>query len=142
MPMRDLRTLLVVILAMLATACVPIWQQRPDISPEILWQARRMDLTQLDGWQIQGRTVITQQREAWNAGLRWRQDQGSFQIQLLGPFAQGGISLEGDDKQVLLTMEDGQQLSSTSPETLLLETLGMNLPVSALRDWLRGIPYG
>ncbi|MDH5357558.1 MAG: lipoprotein insertase outer membrane protein LolB [Gammaproteobacteria bacterium] len=137
-----LRTLLVISLTFLATACVPVWHQRPDISPETLWQARRIQLLQLDRWKIQGRTVITQQREAWNAGIRWQQDHGTYQIKLLGPFAQGGVTLDGDEEQVVLTMEDGQQVTSSSPEALIAETMGLHLPVSALRDWLRGLPYG
>lgn len=138
----QLRTLFIISLTLVATACVPVWQQRPDISPETLWQARRLQLLQLDRWQIQGRTVITQYREAWNAGLRWQQNHGAYQIKLLGPFAQGGVTLDGDQEQVVLTMEDGQQVSSSSPEALIAEIMGVNIPISALRDWLRGLPHG
>lgn len=135
------RTLVVALLSLLLTACVPFWQQRPDSSPESLWDARYTDLVQLDRWEIKGRTVITQGNEAWNAGLYWQEDRGSYQIKLLGPFAQGGVTLDGDEGQVTLTMADGTQSSSPSPEALIAETLGIHLPVSALRDWVRGIPY-
>lgn len=135
------RTLVIALISLLATACTPLWQQRPDSSPESLWDERYSDLVQLDHWEIQGRTVITQGNEAWNAGLYWREDRGTYQIKLLGPFAQGGVTLNGDQKQVTLTMADGQQSSSPSPEALIAETLGIHLPVSALRDWIRGIPY-
>lgn len=121
-------------------ACVPIWQQRPEVSPQILWEARHIELMRLDRWQIQGRTVITQGREAWNAGLRWLQDRDSFQIKILGPFAQGGLSLDGDKEQVVLTMADGQVLSSESAEDLITEVLDIQLPVEALKYWIRGIP--
>jgi len=128
-------------LSLFATACVPIWQQRPETSPEALWEARRIALTQLDRWKIQGRTAIVQGREGWNAGLHWREDKGSYQIKILGPFSQGGVSLEGNDEHVILTMADGEKLSSTDPELLITKALGVQLPINALRDWIRGLPY-
>lgn len=132
---------LVVFLTILTTACTPIWQQRPEITPENLWQARHSELMQFDQWQLQGRTAIVQGKEGWNAGLHWQETHGQYQIKILGPFAQGGISLDGDEHQVVLTMNDGQQLSSSSPEALIKQVLNVQLPVSALRDWVRGMPY-
>jgi len=137
----ETRILFVALISLLVTACTPVWQQRPDSSPESLWDARYQDLVQLDRWEIKGRTVITQGKEAWNAGLYWQEDRGTYQIRLLGPFAQGGVTLNGNEKQVTLTMADGKKSSSPSPEALIAETLGVHLPVSALRDWVRGIPY-
>ena len=123
------------------TACVPILQTKSDISPESLFAARAKDLTQLDQWKIKGRTMITQGSEAWSVGLRWQENRGDYQIKLEGPFAQGGVTLDGDGEQVVLTMTTGEKVASTNPEELILETVGWNLPVSALRDWVRGLPY-
>ena len=123
------------------TACVPLWQTRPDTSPEILWLQRQKQLFQLNNWNIQGRTVIRHKQEAWNVGLRWQQRAEQFQIQLLGPFAQGGVIIEGDDQQVTMTLDDGQKLQSTNVEELIKKTLGVHLPINALRDWVRGLPY-
>ncbi len=123
------------------TACVPFLQTLPDTEPEALWQARQLELLQLNNWKIQGRTVIRNKQEAWNLGLRWQQNNDEFHIHLLGPFAQGGVSIEGNDKHVTMTMDDGQKLHSASAEALIAEVLGVQLPIDALRDWLRGIPY-
>lgn len=123
------------------TACSPIWQTRPAVSPETLAQARQIELLQLNNWKIQGRTVIRNKQEAWNVGLRWQQNNDEFQIQLLGPFAQGGVSIEGNDASVIMTMDDGQKLQSTDPEALIAKTLGVQLPIDALRFWVRGLPH-
>ena len=133
--------LLFLVLTVMLVGCTPIWQTRPDTSPESLWQARQLALLQLNNWKIQGRTVVRHKQEAWNVGLRWQQNNDEFQISLLGPFAQGGVGLEGNDKHVTMTMDDGQKLHSTNAEELIAETLGMQLPINALRDWVRGIPY-
>lgn len=138
---RMIRFILLVVVSLTLTACVPIWQTRPDTSPETLWQARQIALLQLNNWKIHGRTIIRNKQQAWNVGLRWQQNNAQFEIQLLGPFAQGGVSLEGNDRQVTMTMDDGQKLQSSNAEELIRNTLGVQLPINALRDWVRGIPH-
>jgi outer membrane lipoprotein LolB len=135
------KVVLLVVLSITLTACVPIWQTRSDKSPEILWQERQRQLLHLNNWNIQGRTVIRDKQEAWNVGLRWQQKGEKFQIQLLGPFAQGGVLIKGDGQQVPMTLDDGQKLLSTNVEELITKTLGVDLPINALRDWVRGLPY-
>ena len=123
------------------SACTPISQTRPDTSPETLAEARQVELLQLNNWRIQGRTVIRNKQEAWNVGLRWQQNNDEFVIQLLGPFAQGGVSIEGNNKHVTMTMDDGQKLHSSNAEELITQALGLELPINALQDWVRGLPY-
>jgi len=131
----------VLLLLLMIAACAPLWQQRPASDPDLLWQLRHQALVDLDQWQLQGRTAITQGKEGWNAGLRWQENRGAYQIKIEGPFSQGGITLDGDATKAVLTMVDGQIISATDPEILIKEALGIQLPVSALRDWVRGIPY-
>lgn len=136
-----MRLVAVIAILLTATACAPLWQQRPASEPDLLWQLRYQALVQFDQWQLQGRTAITQGKEGWNAGLRWQENRGVYQIKIEGPFSQGGITLDGDASQAVLVMADGQKISAADPEVLIKEALGIQLPVSALRDWVRGIPY-
>ena len=139
--MFSLKSVAIIGLLFAATACTPLSQQRPSsTNSELLWQERHQALVELDQWQISGRTLIRQGKEAWNAGLRWQQNRGVYQIKLEGPFSQGGVTLDGSETQAILTMNDGQKLVSADPETLIAQTLGVQLPVNALRDWVRGIP--
>lgn len=135
-----MKYVIVLLLLLTTTACAPLYQQRPEANPESLWQQRHQALINLDKWQIQGRTVIRQGKEAVNAGLRWQEDQGVYQIKLEGPFSQGGITLEGNERQAVLTMTDGEKIIAADPEELIKEIMGVQLPIRALRDWVRGIP--
>jgi outer membrane lipoprotein LolB len=123
------------------SACVPVLQTRQAIDPLSQWEQRRAALNELYQWQFDGRTVIRQENEAWNAGLHWRQDDARYEIKLSGPFSQGGVKLDGDTDQVSLTLDDGRTLTADTPETLMYEALQVNMPVSALKDWVRGLPY-
>jgi len=132
----------IALLSVSITACTPLWQTKPSQqSPESLWDLRYKKLTELHSWKFDGRTVITQDKEGWNAGLRWQEMNGDYLIKLEGPFSQGGVTLEGLKDGVVLTMSDGQQYVASSPEALVSEVLKADLPVSALRYWVKGMPY-
>lgn len=128
-------------LSLLLTACAPLWQPKTTESPEQRWQQQQQEIAALKDWRFRGRTAITQGREGWNAGISWQQQGEGFDIKLSGPFSQGGAELIGDAEQVTLTLDNGDQYSAQTPEQLLAKTLGWFLPVSALRDWVRGVPY-
>lgn len=130
----------VIALLILVSACKPIWYKPPK-TPEGMWEQRSKELVTVDKWAVKGRSSIVQGDEGWNVGLKWRQSLNNYQINLTGPFAQGGVVLTGNDKKVTLFLGDGQKISSASPEALLEEHMNLKMPVSALRDWIRGLPY-
>lgn len=125
----------------LITGCTPFWQSKPSQTPDALWQQRQMQQAELKTWAFKGRTAIVQGNEGWNAGINWEEQEQVFHIRLSGPFSQGGVELDGDQDTVTLTLNDGETLTADTPEQLLAEAMGWLLPVSALRDWVRGVPY-
>lgn len=126
---------------LLLTACQPFWQTKPETTRDQRWQNHQQSVQAIENWSFQGRSLIRQGQEGWNAGLRWTQNADDFRIKLSGPFAQGGMLLAGDDEAVTLTLDDGESHTAATPEALLEETVGWLLPVSALRDWVRGLPH-
>lgn len=137
-----MRLLLSAVALMCLTACAPFWQTKaPTSTPDALWQQRLEQQSKLQQWAFVGRTAIVQGREGWNAGIVWEEQDQEFHIRLSGPFSQGGVALDGNSEQVTLTLDDGEQLSAPTAEQLLAEAMGWLLPVSALRDWVRGVPY-
>jgi outer membrane lipoprotein LolB len=140
--MTPYKSAAIAVAVLFITACAPI-KQRTDfvIDPDFVWQERQIQLRQLTTWEVRGRTAITQGKEAWNAGLNWRENTGIYRIKLMGPFSQGGIHLDGTPEQVVLTLSDGEMIAAATPEALLTKTFNLKFPISALRDWLRGLPY-
>lgn len=136
-----MRFLLLSSILLLVSACTPFWQTKPATPAETLWLQRAAQLQQLEQWSFRGRTLIQQGKEGWNAGVSWQQKQDTFKIRLTGPFAQGAVELTGDSQQVEMLTSEGDKYSAETPEQLLEEVLGWRLPVSALRDWVRGLPY-
>jgi len=140
--MLSYKSTLIAVIVLFISACSPL-QKRADIviNPDLAWQERQVQLRQLTTWEIRGRTAITQGKEAWNAGLNWHENAGHYHIKLMGPFSQGGIHLEGTPEQVILTLSDGEMIAAATPEALLTKAFELKLPISALRDWVRGLPY-
>lgn len=136
-----MRKLLSLTLVVLLAGCAPIWQTKPAQDPDVLWQQRQAQQAELKQWAFKGRTAIIQGREGWNAGINWEEQNEQFHIKLSGPFSQGGVVLDGNADKVTLTLDDGETMTAATAEQLLAEAMGWLLPVSALRDWVRGVPY-
>ena len=125
----------------LRTCCLIEEQMLEKAKIELLFNERHQQLIQLDRWKIKGRTAIIQGTEGWNVDLKWQEDAETYQIKLIGPFAQGGAKLEGNKESVTLTLNDGKQYTALTPEELITKVIGWKLPVSALQHWVKGIPY-
>lgn len=128
-----------VVALMLLTGCMTAPPTTTD-DLNVRWQQRQTELLALTHWQFKARSSIRQDKESWQASLRWQQDSTDYEVQVLGPFSMGGLILKGDDQQVILTLADGQQWQAKAPEGLLKQATGWQLPISALRYWVRGLP--
>lgn len=104
------------------------------------WQAHKQQLTALDAWQISGKIGIRAPKDSGSATLFWLQRQDYFDIRLSGPLGGGAARLTGRPGEVLLEVANKGRFKAESPEALLQQQLRMNLPVSHLLWWIRGLP--
>lgn len=104
------------------------------------WQARQPKLVELTHFTVEGRLGVQRASEGWHVSLRWRQDDSRFKLLLSAPLGQGSAQLEGDDREVTLTMADGRRWTAPDAESLVAQIVGTPLPVNGLRYWVRGLP--
>ncbi|VXC48474.1 Outer-membrane lipoprotein LolB [Pseudomonas sp. 8Z] len=104
------------------------------------WQAHKQQITQLDGWQINGKIGIRAPRDSGSATLFWLQRQDYYDIRLSGPLGGGAARLTGRPGDILLEVANRGRYQAESPEALLREQLRLDLPVSNLLWWIRGLP--
>lgn len=104
------------------------------------WQAHKKQITQLDGWQINGKIGIRAPRDSGSATLFWLQRQDYYDIRLSGPLGGGAARLTGRPGNILLEVSNRGRYQAESPEALLREQLRLDLPVSNLLWWIRGLP--
>lgn len=96
---------------------------------------------QLQQWSAEGRIGIRWSEDSQSANLDWQQKEDRYQIRVSGPLGQGGIRIEGNEQMVSLQRSGDDQLYlADSPEALMQQLLGWQLPLSQAQYWIRGIP--
>ena len=111
----------------------------PRLSESTDWQRREADLMALGTWQLRGRVNARYRDESHTPRIRWRQTNQQYSINLWGTLNVGATLIEGEPGYV--TLEQGGEVhNANSPEELILENLGYELPVSQLNYWIKGLP--
>lgn len=90
-----------------------------------------------------GRFAITVNEEsgkqnAVQGGFSWSDDGRRYVLDLTNPLGSTEARVEGRPGAASLTKADGTRLVADNPDALAEEAFGSSMPVSGLRDWLRG----
>lgn len=124
--------------AFLITGCSTM---APTTAPmKTSWENRTKNLSNLQNWSLNGKIGIQSAQDSGSATIDWAQRGQSFAISLYGPLGSNGLKLNGQPGAVNMTTSDGKHASATSPEQLLRQQWGWNLPVSNLKYWVIGLP--
>lgn len=103
------------------------------------WQDQRALLENISDWQLRGRVNVRYQNESYTPRIQWQQQGHNYRIRLWGTFNAGNTLIIGEPK--LVTMEhDGDSITANTPEELVLDNLGYELPISYLEFWVRSLP--
>ena len=106
----------------------------------VLATAHQQRLAELERWRVKGRIGLIHGEEGWHAGLSWAQQGTAFEIDLDGPVGQAALRMIGDDQLITLFLPDEAPMSADTPERLVRDKLGWELPVSGMRWWIKGQP--
>lgn len=123
-------------------ALLSVWagcSTTPEIVNPPSWSEIQYRAENLNNWQLSGRVNITYDSDSHTPRIRWSQIGENFDIRLWGTFNIGNTLLTGNSAEVTIT-QDGQTKAAETPEKLLLEFLGYEVPVSLMHFWVRGIP--
>lgn len=135
--MRIIWTLLFITLL---SGCASVSQHPTAPNTQIAWQDRESALKQLQVWQVNGKIGIITAQNSGSATINWQENHGHYLIALSGPFGAGALKLTGQPGNVTLETANGQKMTANTPEQLLANAWGWQLPVSYLAYWVRGLP--
>ncbi len=121
----------------LFSACTPL-QMAPPVNPE--WEQRQSVLADIRHWEFTGSISVRDDQESHSSRIRWRQMEEHYQVNLWGTFNVGATEIRGEPGLVSIVQQGEEPLITETPEQLIREELGYELPVSQLEYWLRGIP--
>lgn len=128
---------LLVLLTLLASCATP---PTPLVANPAAWQARQTALSALSHWRTAGRIGVVSGQDGWHANFQWEQQSPDYRIDLSGPLGQGRVVVQGAADTVSVQTQDGQRWSAADADTVLEQSLGVQLPVNGLRYWIRGLP--
>jgi outer membrane lipoprotein LolB len=135
------RILLPACVALAIAGCSQFGNLADDQQLQSQWLRQQQALDRFEQWNIHARAALKLEGEAYNIGIRWIREQGSFKLLLEAPFGQGVFridSIEGEPYR--LRLPDGQEYANQTAEALLEDAIGWSLPVSGLEFWIRGMP--
>lgn len=103
------------------------------------WRDTVAHQQQISTWKIQGRLGVQTEGRGGSLDLFWNQKGDSYHIRLIAPMGQGTILIRGNAQGVSIKTADGEQYAEDA-DALLASSLGIKMPLTGLRDWLRGLP--
>lgn len=105
------------------------------------WRAHEEAVRQVADWQCIGRIAIRTETEGGTVNLNWQQAGETAKIVLNAPLNQGTVELVGRPDMMLITDSAGHRQLTSNPEASIEQLTGWKIPITALPDWIRGLPH-
>lgn len=114
----------------------------PEVPPATEQEiaAREARLAAFRPWRAFGALVIDSEKEGVvNASFAWDVADDGFQIKLFGPLGLQQYEVSEDARGAEL-IADGERIIGYSAESLLRQTLGVDIPLDKMQSWAVGLP--
>ncbi|ACX96002.1 lipoprotein insertase outer membrane protein LolB [Halothiobacillus neapolitanus] len=105
------------------------------------WKKHEQAVRQIADWQCIGRIAIRTETEGGTVNLNWHQIGDTAKIVLNAPLNQGTVELAGRPDMMLITDSSGHRQLTSNPEASIEQLTGWKIPITALPDWIRGLPH-
>ncbi|HET6592564.1 MAG TPA: lipoprotein insertase outer membrane protein LolB [Xanthomonadales bacterium] len=104
-----------------------------------LYEQRLARLGPLEGWMLEGRLAVSDDRDGGSGYLNWRQESGASRMDFHGALGRGAWRLETGRDGAELEFADGRVFRADSIDALLRSQVGWQVPVDKLSWWIRGL---
>lgn len=116
-----------------------VFQSRPDVHSGAWVEQRRSAFADLSGWRLHGRMAIADGERGGSASFVLNDDiEGYLRLNISATAGRWRLLVDQCGAELEGTRMDMRRASR--PEPLVSEALGWYLPVSLMRDWVRGLP--
>lgn len=104
------------------------------------YEERAQVLSSIQSWSLSAAISVKQNNNTTIASVNWRQQGPSnYQIFISGPLNMGTIKIIGEPGKVTLWKSNKEHFEATSPEELMEQQIGWQIPITNLYYWIRGI---
>ena len=105
------------------------------------WQRHVLAVKNQPDWQCIGRIAIRTETQGGTVNLDWKQAGELSQIMISTPLNQSMLELKGQPDLMMITDSSGNQEITRDPQATIAKLTGWQIPITALPDWIRGIPH-
>ena len=127
---------LLLISALLLTSCA----SKPVSAPASLpWKDRNDLYSRLTQWDLKGRLGLVTSQQSGSVTLVWQESDKGRQLRLLGPAGQGLAKLDQTTTGTVIRDNHNNSWQGDTPEPLIEQAIGWEIPLSSLRWWVLGI---
>jgi outer membrane lipoprotein LolB len=104
------------------------------------WVAEQQIREQIKAWEIRGRLGVQTESNGGTLDIIWKQSDDDYSIRLIAPLGAGTYLIQGDSGFAEIRFPDGEKKIVNNVNDVFTSTLEVDLPVNALKDWIRGLP--
>lgn len=126
-----------VLIALTGCASAPLYQASPDLTNEHI-----KALSERENFALLGKLGFRSEEEAFSVAINnWEQKGDQYLIDLSSTFlGLGAVQIKGNPIWIEVIESGEEPIQSYYPNEILLQLLGMPLPIEHLNYWLRGLP--
>jgi outer membrane lipoprotein LolB len=118
----------------------PVIERKQKITEPAGWPEEQRKRQQISIWEIRGRLGVQTATNGGSLDIIWKQSGEEFSIRLIAPMGAGSHLIQGNDQYAEIRFPDGQLKIVNNVDEVLASVLDIELPVSAVKDWVRGLP--
>lgn len=104
------------------------------------WLGEQKKRQKIKIWEIRGRLGVQTKTNGGSVDITWKQSEQEYSIRLIAPLGAGNYLILGNEEYADVRFPDGRKETIDNVDQAFSSTLQVNLPVTAIRYWLRGLP--
>ena len=137
---RSVFVLAALFLASCATINQPVIdEEKLDPIPEN-WAREQEQRKNISQWEVRGRLGIQSEYNGGSLDIIWKQVGDDFTMRLIAPLGAGTYLIQGNKSFAEIRFPNGEKKIINSIDDIFASTFNVELPASALIDWVRGVP--
>ncbi len=104
------------------------------------WVAEQQKRQQINNWEIRGRLGVQTQTTGGSLDIIWKNAGQDYSIRLIAPLGAGNYRIQGNSHYAEIRFPNGRTETVSNIDAVFNSIFEIDLPVSAVKDWVRGLP--
>ncbi|NKB76888.1 MAG: outer membrane lipoprotein LolB [Gammaproteobacteria bacterium] len=133
---------LLILSVLILSGCAPRIAVIPSTDNLALdsWRQHQAQVANIDSWELKGKIGVKTANKGGTATLKWTYSYADQYIELYGPFGGGRVVITAKPGKATLKDTKGKSIEGETPQDVLYQRLGWQVPFDRLVMWSRGLP--